>query len=344
MIGVIRTTCSVVVFVAVLLLVVMNLNGVWSGLRRHCLLVYEGRTETPGRSPPPTAAAASEVTVKATASSTVADTTAAFLQGLKKDLREFMVRRDRPANLAEAISQAQKEQLITKSLNEEDGSVELKKAVSRLEDEMKLMRKIKEEENEKVNAIVPQRNKFDKRNQHQQERSKAYHNIDFGGSGPRFNQNGGYRNKFRMQGQNPQWDNQYQRFPKFRPRMWQNQNFAGYPNFCPPWYQQQWQQPYQQRWQQPYPHQNNWQSDNNMLSLPSSSNGWNETNEQEHNKSGQGYHVTSSITPNKTNFPFLLGVVCVLAFLTQPSFAFFVLKSVDRELQNTKDLLENKTG
>lgn len=83
-----------------------------------------------------------------------------FFQGLNKCLKEHLLRKPKPANLAEAISMAQKEQFLQNSLDKEESSVELKRAVCRLEDEVRgELNKMKQEfksENEKISSLLAQ--------------------------------------------------------------------------------------------------------------------------------------------------------------------------------------------
>ena len=145
-----------------------------------------------------------------------------FIRGLRKNLKKVMMRKQKPNTLAEAIAQAQKEEMIQTEIDKADESESMKKLICSLENEVRDMKmEIKMEKvkkKEKVNVISNTQNSKQEPNQKYSYRGNKRQNFGRG-----------YKNQnfFQHQQGNP--------------------NFMAGPGYARPMYQNSWRPQYQGR-------------------------------------------------------------------------------------------------
>jgi hypothetical protein len=266
----------------------------------------------------------------------------AFLNGVRKEIKEQIIRQTKPDNIAEAISKAQKEELIQKSLNPHDDAAELRRAVGRLEEEIKgEIGKLKKECKEEINALYgpKQDQKQSELQVYTPQFNKKYNNN------PRYskhnwkNNQNGHQNNFNR----PKWKNNkfWKPNPNFQPM------YFGYNQYQNPNNQYTWPQNFHQNQQFQIPYHQEIQA------LPSSSHPGqsyqNYNNHQnyenynnQYNKDEQGHRISS--VSKKASFPYLIGIVALCLFVI-PSCtdAFWIFSSPAAEIEQATKTFHNKT-
>ena len=101
-----------------------------------------------------------------------------FIRGLKRELKKVMLRKNKPATLADAIVAAQKEEMIQTEIEKGDESEKMKSMICSLEKEVRDMRLEIKTEKEKVNVISNSQNT--KQGQQQNWSQRGYKKQNFG--------------------------------------------------------------------------------------------------------------------------------------------------------------------